>query len=44
MRRVEETNGEDEPDPESNKPLEIQGFEGERERLGTIETERGGFS
>ena len=43
LRMVEETNADDEPDLKSNKPLEIQGFEGKRERLGTIETERGGF-
>ena len=40
---VEEFDGEDESGSESNKPLDFQGFEGERERLGTIETERGGF-
>jgi len=44
LRMVEESDGEDEPEPGSNKPLEIQGFEGERERLGTIEAERGGFN
>ena len=43
LRMVEEFDGEDVPEPGSNKPLDFQGFEGERERLGTIETERGGF-
>ena len=44
LRMVEEFDGEDEPEPGSNKPLDFQGFEGERKRLGTIETERGGFN